>query len=151
MTSVKNNKLAFPGLRGEFLAGEMDDYIEAVEAGSLSDVVASIQRRFFKRFPVSLEDDEDPSPEWLAQVDDNAAEPEINIPNEDLMTPDEYSTAMAEHNELMSKVEKKKDVSKVIASCSKQTHHPSSAANFTSSCLHVQNAHGSRREGCCGQ
>lgn len=121
MSSVKNAKLAFPGLRGEFLAGEMDDYAEAVEAGTLPDALASIQRRFFKRFPLTLGENEEPSPEWLSQVDNNTADPEIVVPDEDSMTPEEHTAAMAKHNELMSKIEKKKDV---------RSLHPSDRLNY---------------------
>lgn len=63
---------------------------------------------------MTLADDEEPSAEWLAQVDDNAAEPEIVIPNEESMTPDEYSATLAEHQELIDRIENKKDVSSVF-------------------------------------
>lgn len=89
----------------------MADYAEAVENGTVPDVVAVIQRRFFKRFPISLGDKEEPSPEWLAQVDHNAADPEIQVPNEDSMTPEEFAVVTANLTELMGKLERKKDVS----------------------------------------
>lgn len=113
MAPVKNLKLAFPGICSEFIAGELDDYAEAIDSGTVLDAVASIQRQFFKRFPVTLADNKDPSAEWLDKVDDNAAEPEILVPNEDSMTPDEYNVAMAEHKDLINKIEKKKEVSSV--------------------------------------
>lgn len=148
MSSAKNAKLAFPGHRGEFLAGEMVDYANAVEAGTLPDIVASIQRRFFKRFPPTLADNEEPSAEWLAQVNDNTAEPEIVVPNEDSMTPDEFTAAMTEHKELINRIEKKKEVTDThLFQSLKFTHQSSTSANSTPACLHVQKEYHSHREG----
>lgn len=58
------------------------------------EVLALIQHHFFKCFPLDLPDDQDPSPEDLAAVNNKAPQPEQVQPDENKMTPDEYSVAI---------------------------------------------------------
>lgn len=91
------NPGAFKGMRKEFLKGQKPAYADAVIGNYVSDFVADICRRYFKRFPIDLDHNIDPSPEWLAQVDDNKADPELlPQPNEDDMDPEEYKNALRE-------------------------------------------------------
>jgi len=59
-----------------FLMGELPAYAKAVEDGYAIDAIALISRRYFKRYPVDLPLDEEPTPEHLAAVDDDAIEPD---------------------------------------------------------------------------
>ena len=70
------NPGTFRGTRKTFLAGELVAYAAAVEGGFIGDGVALIARRYFKRYPVDLPLDEEPSPEHLAAVDNEAIEPD---------------------------------------------------------------------------
>lgn len=70
------NPGTFRGTRKAFLAGELPLYAAAVDGGYAGDGVALITRRYFKRYPVELPLDEEPSPEHLATVDDEAIEPD---------------------------------------------------------------------------
>ncbi|KAF9471420.1 hypothetical protein BDN70DRAFT_938959 [Pholiota conissans] len=90
------NPGAFRGARKEFLMNEKANYSAAVVGGYAADAVAQIQRRYFKRFPIDLPHDEDPSPEILNTIDDDAAdpEPEINEPDPQRLTIEEFAAAM---------------------------------------------------------
>jgi len=68
------NPGTFRGTRKEFLKGELIAYARAVEGGYPIDGVALISRRYFKRYPVDLPLDEEPTPEHLAAVDDEEIE-----------------------------------------------------------------------------
>lgn len=75
------NPGGFSGLRKAFLDDQQAAYNAAVEAKNAADTLADIQRRYFKRFPVSLLHSEDPTEEFLASVDDNAPDPELSPPD----------------------------------------------------------------------
>ncbi|KAF9471337.1 hypothetical protein BDN70DRAFT_939020 [Pholiota conissans] len=94
------NPGAFRGMRKEFLMSEKAAYSAAVEGGYAADALAQIQRRYFKRFPIDLPHDEDPSPEALALVDDDAADPEPNTsePDPERLSLEEFAATM-EHVE----------------------------------------------------
>jgi len=70
------NPGTFRGTRKEFLKGELLAYARAVEGGYVLDGVALISRRYFKRYPVDIPLDQEPTPEHLAAVDDDAIEPD---------------------------------------------------------------------------
>jgi len=70
------NPGTFRGTRKLFLTGELVAYAAAVEGGYAGDGIAMITRRYFKRYPVELSLDEEPSPEHLAAVDDEAIDPD---------------------------------------------------------------------------
>ncbi|PPQ98301.1 hypothetical protein CVT26_013496 [Gymnopilus dilepis] len=88
------NPGAFKGARKAFLMGEKETYSRAVDDGYVAEAVAQIQRRFFKRFPLDLPDDVDPTEETLAAVDDDEIEPEREAPDPDTMTKEEYEAAI---------------------------------------------------------
>ena len=70
------NPGTFRGTRKVFLKGELVVYAATVEGGFVADGVALIARRYFKRYPVELPLDEEPSPQHLAAVDDEAIDPD---------------------------------------------------------------------------
>ncbi|KAJ3506986.1 hypothetical protein NLJ89_g6560 [Agrocybe chaxingu] len=88
------NPGSFQGLRKEFLIGEKAAYAAAVAGGCTKDALAVIQRRFFKRFPVDLLLDEEPTAEHLAAVNDDEPDPDEESPKEDELTPEKYAEAV---------------------------------------------------------
>lgn len=54
--------------------GERDGYDQSVDAGTMPDFRANLIRRYFKRYPVKLPHNEEPSPQWLAAVDDHVVD-----------------------------------------------------------------------------
>ncbi|KJA22462.1 hypothetical protein HYPSUDRAFT_117836, partial [Hypholoma sublateritium FD-334 SS-4] len=70
------NPGTFKGRRKEFLDSQQDIYAAAVKGKHVADTVANIQRRYFKRFPITLSHTEEPTEAFLAVVDDDAPEPE---------------------------------------------------------------------------
>ncbi|KAJ3490466.1 hypothetical protein NLJ89_g11430 [Agrocybe chaxingu] len=93
------NPGAFQGQRKEFLLNEKPTYAASVEGGYAIDALALIQRRYFKRWPVSLPHDQDLSLDLLAAVDDDALDEEYATPCENDMEEDEYALAMTVHAE----------------------------------------------------
>ncbi len=77
------NPGGFSGLRREFLEEQQEAYNEAAEKGHAADTLADIQRRYFKRFPVSIPFTQEPTEAHLASVDDDAPDPEITPPSID--------------------------------------------------------------------
>ncbi|KAH7904974.1 hypothetical protein BJ138DRAFT_1118904 [Hygrophoropsis aurantiaca] len=55
--------------------GEREAYACAVKEGYVGDFLANLIRRYFKRFPYNLPHDQEPTMEFLACVDDDAADP----------------------------------------------------------------------------
>lgn len=88
------NPGVFQGSRKEFLLGERTSYGTAVAGGFAADALALIQRRYFKRYPVELPHTLEPSPEFLATVDDDAPDDEIPVPDQDQMSEEEYRAAV---------------------------------------------------------
>ncbi|KAF8907255.1 hypothetical protein CPB84DRAFT_1843965 [Gymnopilus junonius] len=88
------NPGAFQGARKAFLMGKKEFYSQAVDDGFVAEAVAKIQLRYFKRFPIDSPEEEDPSPEDLAAVDDDAIEPNYQEPDPEKMTSKEYEEAM---------------------------------------------------------
>ena len=98
------NPGVFQGSRKEFLLGERASYSAAVAGGYAVDALALIQRRYFKRYPVELPHTLEPSPEFLAAVDDDAPDDEIPVPDQDQMSEEDYRAAvdwLAEHQKLV--------------------------------------------------
>ncbi|KJA13853.1 hypothetical protein HYPSUDRAFT_151072, partial [Hypholoma sublateritium FD-334 SS-4] len=87
------NPGGFIGLRKEFLDSQQAAYDAAMQENDVADVVANIQRRYFKRFPVTLLHTQEPSPEHLAAVDDDAPDPELIPPPQDDENPEAYARA----------------------------------------------------------
>jgi hypothetical protein len=87
---------AFQGSQREFLMGEKSKYRAAVAGGVVKDVMADIQRRYFKRFPIDVPHGEEPSPEHLASVDDSEPDLEPPVPDKENLRPEEYEEQMKE-------------------------------------------------------
>lgn len=66
---------AFKGSRKEFLLSEKSSYADAIKNGYVQDFLSNLVRRYFKRYPVTLLHDQEPTAEALAAVDDSAADP----------------------------------------------------------------------------
>ncbi len=87
------NPGGFTGLRRDFLEAEQEAYNAAADQGHAADVLADIQRRYFKRFPVSIPFTEEPTEEYLASVDDNAPDADLIPPSNDLLSPEDFARA----------------------------------------------------------
>ena len=102
------NPGAFQGSWKEFLLGERPSYSAGVARGYAADALALIQviqRRYFKRYPLDLPHTVEPSAEFLAAIDDDAAEVNITEPDQDHMSDEEYAEAinrLAERQKLFS-------------------------------------------------
>ncbi|PPQ84248.1 hypothetical protein CVT24_012931 [Panaeolus cyanescens] len=88
------NPGAFKGKRLAFMISCKPEYAKAVEDGTEGDAVASIQQRYFNRFPVDMGVDVEPTDEELAAVDDDAAPIEAIAPDPDILNDDEYDLQM---------------------------------------------------------
>ena len=88
------NPGAFRGSRKDFLMTKKEEYKAAVQAGFAADALATIQRQYFKRYPVDFPHDQEPAPEVLAAVDDNLPEHEVEAPDPSTMDDQEYAAAM---------------------------------------------------------
>ena len=90
------NPGAFLGQRKVFMMGEKPAYSEGVEGGFAANALAIIQRRYFKRYPVDLPHDEEPSAESLEAVNDDELDPERLEPDRDTLNDEEYAAALEE-------------------------------------------------------
>ncbi|KAF9470923.1 hypothetical protein BDN70DRAFT_939329 [Pholiota conissans] len=88
------NPGAFRGARKEFLMKEKPNYSAGVIGGYAGEALAAIQRRYFKRFPIDLPHDEEPSSESLAAVNDDAPDADVSGPDEQRMTVEQFKAAM---------------------------------------------------------
>ena len=88
------NPGAFHGARKEFLHSQMDEYKAGVLGGYAADALADIQRKYLKRFPIDLAHSEDPTPEWLAAVDDNTPDGEQEEPDVLVLDENEYAATV---------------------------------------------------------
>lgn len=107
------NPGAFSESRRAFLANEKDAYATAVANDHVADTVADILRRYFKRYPISLPHKEEPSQEWLAQVDDDAADPEMEAPNADTMSTEAYASALIDYEARAKELRTRTEVSTI--------------------------------------
>ena len=80
----------FRGSRFTFLVGEKPAYKVGVEGRYAADALAKIQSRYFRRYPVELALDVEPSPESLSAVDDEAPDIEQQEPDPEKLTDIEY-------------------------------------------------------------
>lgn len=90
------NPGTFLGQRKVFMMGEKLAYSEGVKGGFAADALAIIQRRYFKRFPVDLPHDDEPSAEFLESVDDDEPDTERLEPDRDTLNDEEYAAALEE-------------------------------------------------------
>jgi len=84
---------SFRGARFDFLQDQRRAYAAAIIANSKAACIADIQRRYFKRFPIEHEHNVDPTPEFLASVDDDEADAEVEAPDPSSMSPEEFKIA----------------------------------------------------------
>ncbi|KAG6905860.1 hypothetical protein DXG01_017250 [Tephrocybe rancida] len=91
-----------------FLDAELEKYKTALAAGeSPKDTISRTQRHYFKCYPVELPLSEDPTPEALATVNDNAADVErLPLPDISLVGKAAYNAAVQAENERSTKVRK---------------------------------------------
>lgn len=108
------NPGAFPGTRGKFINAQTELYAEAVKDNHIADTVADIQRRFLKRYPATLHDDDEPSEDWLAKVDDDGPDEELRYPDVENMEKVAAENALAEYLKLVARIKFKKDVSHIF-------------------------------------
>ena len=85
------NPGSFQGLRKKFLDDQQEFYAAAVRDKHIADAVADIQRRYFKRFPLTLSHTQEPSEEFLATVDDDAPDPELLPPQKGTLSDEAYA------------------------------------------------------------
>ncbi|KAH9476587.1 hypothetical protein JR316_0010499 [Psilocybe cubensis] len=85
----------FKGACKEFLLAQKGIYADAVKNGHVAETLMAIQRRYFKRFPVEMPLNQDPTPEALAAVNDNDPDEDVAEPDRDLLSEDEYNMQMA--------------------------------------------------------
>ena len=88
------NRGAFLGSRLDFMHAQNSLYAAAVVANTKDECVANIQRRYFKRYPIDLEHNVEPTLEFLDSIDDDEADPEVVAPDPDLLSPEEFKEAM---------------------------------------------------------
>jgi len=88
------NPGTFQGSRKEFLVGERPSYSAGVAGGYAADALALIRRRYFKWYPLDLPHTVEPSAEFLATVDDDAADVNITEPDQNHMGNEEYEAAI---------------------------------------------------------
>jgi len=73
---------------------ERESYSRGVEGGYAADALASIQQRYFKRFPVDLPEDQEPTADFLANINEGAPDPEPEVPDPNEMEAEDYVAAM---------------------------------------------------------
>jgi len=110
------NPGAFQGSRKQWLFDQKEVYKQAVQGGYAKDCIADIQRRYLKRYPIDLPHDEEPSDEHLASVDNNAADPEPEVPDSEAMDEEAYIAAMKSFEDCHKLVTSRKKV--MFATCS---------------------------------
>lgn len=104
------NPGSFTGLRKEFLESQKDLYAAAVAGMHVPDIVADIQRRYFKRFPITLLHTQEPSQEFLDAVDDNAPDAELSRPQTDGLSPEASARAVRVYELQKVELKMRKDV-----------------------------------------
>ncbi|PBK60526.1 hypothetical protein ARMSODRAFT_857283, partial [Armillaria solidipes] len=73
---VMVNPGAFRGSRRIFLTEQVDGYMKAIKEGRVAKYIADVIHQYLKQYPLSLTHNDEPSPEHLASIDDNAPDPE---------------------------------------------------------------------------
>jgi hypothetical protein len=104
------NPGGFAGSRLKFLEDEFPAYTKAVTSNREGDFVLDLLRRFFKRYPMELADNIEPTEEMLASVNDEEPDEEPEPPNEETMAEEEYAEMLQKFNERRDEIEKKRQV-----------------------------------------
>ncbi|KAG6905642.1 hypothetical protein DXG01_001479, partial [Tephrocybe rancida] len=86
------NPGTFRGGRKAYVDTQKNIYVQAVAENCVTDTVASIQHGYIKRFSMNM--DEEPTPEHLAQVDDSVADPEQVSPSSEMLSDEEHQLVM---------------------------------------------------------
>ena len=101
----------FHGTRFDFLMSEKASYKAGVDGGYTTDAVAKIQSRYFRRYPVEIPLDEEPSAEFLLAVDDEKPDVEQQRPDPEKLTVDEYEAEVERLKERAELIATRKKVS----------------------------------------
>lgn len=104
------NPGTFLGTRKEFLELQKEDYGKAVSNSCVNDALAVIYRKYFKRYPIELSLKEEPSPEHTAAVSDNQPDKDVEIPDEESLTTEEYEKAIQDLKDRSLLIEVRKKV-----------------------------------------
>ncbi|KAF8882628.1 hypothetical protein CPB84DRAFT_1851182 [Gymnopilus junonius] len=104
------NPGAFHGAQKEFMLSQKLIYNKAINNGYTDEAVADIQCCYFKRFSVDLPDDQEPTANELAAIDDDAVDPEQKKPDPETLSAEELSMAM----EILEKRQKTLEFQKAI-------------------------------------
>lgn len=105
------NPGTFTGRRKAFLDSQAELYAAAVKDKHVADTVADIQRRYFKRFPITLSHTEEPTQEFLDAVDNDAPEPELLRPEAEGMDDEAHTRALRVYELRKLELKLRKDVS----------------------------------------
>lgn len=79
------NPGAFLGSRHTFLLDQQERYSQSVRENWAADCVADVTRRYLKRYPIHLDHNTEPEPEWLAQVDDDLVDADDGFDDNQVM------------------------------------------------------------------
>lgn len=101
----------FHGKRKEFLTTKRPEFNASVNNDRVPDVLMQIYQAYFRRFPMTMSEDDEPTDEALAAVDDNAAEPEDNTVALDELSGEAYDIALEKMKDERNALDAKKGVS----------------------------------------
>lgn len=101
----------FKTARFEFLTSQLPDYSAAVANGTVGEFVDLVYAQYARRFPIELPLSEDPSPEELAAVDNNAPVPEPIARCLDDLSGEEVAEEQAKMMARQGLIKKRKKVS----------------------------------------
>lgn len=104
------NPGAFQGSRKVFLDLQKEDYGTAVLNSCVNDALAVIYRKYFKRFPIELPHDQEPSAEHTEAVDDNQPDQDVETPDKESLTAEEYEKAVQGLKDRAELINKRKKV-----------------------------------------
>ena len=88
------NPGSFGPSRKAFLVSQKPAYSAAVLGGYAGDALALIQCKYLKHFPIDLPDDEEPTEEWLASVNDEEQDPDEVPPDVESLSEEDYIAVM---------------------------------------------------------
>ena len=108
------NPGSFLGSRFEFLRAQNRLYAAAVISNTKEECIGDIQRRYFKRYPIDLEHNVEPAPEFLARVDDDEADPEVVAPDPSVLSLEEFNQATEAFGERRKELNFRKQVSREL-------------------------------------
>lgn len=100
--------LVFKGLRLDYLTSQKPAYDNAVANGTTNDFVDAVYGRYARRYPIELELDDEPSPEFLAAVDDKAPDPKRELLYDDPLDEEQVGEdkKITTHRKLIQKCKK---------------------------------------------